>query len=282
MQQERAAAKDRTDQLVVEAERQKANLERPLTGNATLQQKDLDESSHLNTPGTTDLECDKKLYALSVHLDKSLVSRIIRGEFIDLSKLLPRDKVVPEDDIDKVQIVSKDGKPAFEPFFDKDSTIITNYRRWELAFDIYAGVYTRAHPLRAPELYEYKHTIRRASDTFIWSNVYDYDKVFRTHMQFNPRRTWALKHQDAWSDHVRVFKSSAQGAALDVSTSSKKRKPCRFFNKNGKCTKGSSCEFDHKCSFCNIFGHGRYNCRKLLATVKKEPPAVSSTTPEVQ
>lgn len=177
--QDRLAAKARTDAMVVEAERQKLSLEKPLTGNdlATVSLNEI-----LDKPGSTNLECDDKLFAPSAHLDKLTIVKIERGEYVELSRLLPRDKVVPEDEFDKVEIVSKDGKPAFNPVGDKDSAIINSYKCWEAAFDIYAGIYVKAHPRRGPEIFQYKHTIRMASESFVWSGIYAYDKVFRMHM----------------------------------------------------------------------------------------------------
>lgn len=182
VQVERRAAKDRTDQMILDAERRKAALEKPITG------KEANSTSRevlLNRPGSNDLECDDTLYGLSVHLDDATIKSIQMGEFIEFPKLIPKDQLIPDNDCDKVDIVSKDGKPAFAPHFERD-TQIYNFKRWELAFNIYAGVYVRAHPVRAPEMYEYKHTIRRASESHIWMNVYEYDKVFRRHMARNP------------------------------------------------------------------------------------------------
>lgn len=266
-QQQRQGEKARTDQMILEAERQKINLEKPVTGKSLVIDPRLKEI--LDQPGSHNLECDNNLYGLSVHLDLHTIVLIEAGQFVDLSKLLPQERVVLEDEPEKVRIVSEDGKPAFAPYVDRDAVLINSFKRWELAFDVYAGVYVRAHPKRGPEMLEYKHIIRRASDTYVWANVYNYDKIHRTHMQRNPGRTWSKKHKDAWSDHVKIYKASALGASPEVTNPGRKRKPCRYFNKNGKCNKGSACEFDHKCSFCGLFGHGRHNCRKLQATKKE-------------
>lgn len=228
----------------------------PLTGNNPGSTPQLDV---LDTPGSFNTECDDNLFALAMHLDLAMVQKIERGEYVELSKLLPREKLVPQDEYDKVTIVSKNGKPAFEPHpGDKDSVIINSYKRWEAAFDVYAGVFVRAHPRRSPEIFQYKHTIRKAAESYVWSGIYAYDKVFRTHMQSNPGRTWSKKHKDAWSDHVHVHKV----VVANEGNPGKKRKICRYFNKNGRCAKGAQCEYDHRCAVCFMFGHGKYNCRK--------------------
>lgn len=280
VQLERQAAKERTEQMVLEAERQKLMLEKPIAGNKhvmTPQFKQL-----LDNPGSSDLSCDDNLFGLSVHLDDLTIFRIESGEFMDFSKLIPTDKVVPDpdDNSNRMQLITQDGKLGVAPFVDKDAITINSYKRWEIAFDVYAGVYTRAHPRRGPEMLEYKHIIRNASETYIWSNVYDYDKIHRRHMGRNPGRTWAKKHKDVWTDKVKIYRPAALSGASDVLTPGKKRKPCRFFNKNGKCMKGANCEFDHKCAFCGLFGHGKYNCRKLAAS-KKDNNSNNSSMPSV-
>lgn len=261
--QERIAAKTCTDAMVVEAERQKLELERPLAG--TIDSL-ITETSLFDNPRSSNLQCDNKLFALAVHVDKATKIKIENGEFVDLSKLLPHDKVLPDDEFDKVEIVSKDGKPAFNPVVDKDTAIINSFKKWEAAFDVYAGIFVKAHPRCGPEIFEYKHTIRKALESFVWSSIYAYDKVFRTHMETNKGRTWGKKIKDAWSDHVHMHLSKATSPNTDT-LSARKRKCCRYFNKNGHCTKGGQSEFDHQCSVCFMFGHGKYNCRK---NAKKE------------
>lgn len=188
--------------MIVEAERQKLALEKPVTGNDLIIMDQV--QLILDNPGSCNLECDDKLFALAVHLDRATIDKIEKGDFVELSKLLPHDKVFPEDEFDKVEIVSKDGKPVFHPMVDKDSAIINSFKKWEAAFDIYAGVFVRAHPKRGPEIFEYKHMIRKASDNFVWSCIYAYDKIFRTHMETNKGHTWGKKLKDAWSDHVHM------------------------------------------------------------------------------
>ena len=43
----------------------------------------------------------------------------------------------------------------------------------------------------------------------------------------------------------------------------KSNEACKQFNK-GHCNYGTSCIFEHKCSFCGKFGHTVLNCRKLM------------------
>lgn len=267
VQVERQAAKDRTERMILEVERQKLLLKKPISGNKHAISSQLKQL--LDKPGSSDLSCDDKLFGLSVHLDDLMILRIESGEFVDFSKLIPTDKVVPEEPSNRMQLITHEGKLGVAPFVNKDAVTVNCYKRWEIAFDVYSGVYTRAHPMRGPEMLEYKHVIRNASETYVWSNVYDYDKIHRRHMERNLGCTWAKKHKDIWTDKVKIYRPAALASAPEVLTPGKRRKPCRFFNKNGKCIKGSNCEFDHKCAFCGLFGHGKHNCRKFAAAKKE-------------
>ena len=39
---------------------------------------------------------------------------------------------------------------------------------------------------------------------------------------------------------------------------------CKQYNR-GHCKFGANCKFEHKCSYCNKFGHTVLVCRKLIA-----------------
>ena len=40
--------------------------------------------------------------------------------------------------------------------------------------------------------------------------------------------------------------------------------PCRRYNR-GKCNFGSNCKYEHRCSYCNRFGHGTVSCQKATS-----------------
>lgn len=214
LREDRAAAKARTDQVILDAQRQRAELARPSAGmplvndNAVVPVHSCDLTAAaervllLSQPGSHDLACDDKLYQLTAHIDNATLVQIRNGEYVEFSKLLPREKITPAQDQGKFQIVDEEGKPAFAPYVPKDLYAINCFKKWELAFDIFAKIYAEFYPLRAPELLEYKHIIRRGADSFPWQHVYNYDQIFRQHAERNPGRTWAKKHLETWTNHV--------------------------------------------------------------------------------
>lgn len=286
--EERAAAKARTEQVILDAQRQRVDLARPSAGMAIVpfsgesQQQSgestalIDRALILSRPGSHDLSCDDKLFQLTAHVDSTLILQIKNGEYVDFAKLLPREKVTPAQDQGKFQIVDDEGKPAFALYTPKDLYSINSFKKWELAFDIFAKIYADFYPLRAPELLEYKHIIRRGVELLPWTNVYNYDQIFRQHLEKNPGRTWSKKHHETWTNHVTDPKTTRPGTA--DGDNKKVKPPCRFFNKNGKCKRSRACDHDHKCSYCGLYGHGRYNCHKLQKKTGAPSPAASTST----
>ena len=88
-----------------------------------------------------------------------------------------------------MEIVSRGGETFILPI-DKDSKI-TNVRRWEQAFRIYAVIYSQANPHRAAEIWQYVYVINSAAATYVWENVANYDYTFRQLMACNPNRSLA-------------------------------------------------------------------------------------------
>ena len=141
---------------------------------------------------------DESYQMVGAHLDESLKRKIIKHEYVDLVRLLPRDRVRSETD-NQLEMVNRGGKTYWVPYSDRDLTVINSYHRWDLAFRIFCDVFTRQHPNRASELIQYHHLIQSTSLSYVWDNMYAYDIDFRLHLSRNPERSWALILQQAWS-----------------------------------------------------------------------------------
>ena len=120
---------------------------------------------------------DDDYQLVGAHLDDNMCQKIGRGEYVDFGKLLPKDRIVSEED-GRMELVIKNGKTFWMPV--TESVNINNFSRWEQAFRIYTNVYTGFHPHKAGELIQYNHVIHSIAGLFIWDNVYAYDKEFRT------------------------------------------------------------------------------------------------------
>ena len=140
---------------------------------------------------------DENYLMLGNHVDNLTRQKIIQGEYVDFSKLLPKDRVMSMEEGQHMEILNKEGQMFWVPT--SDVTKISNFSKWEQAFRIFENIYAKAHPARATELVQYNHLIHTASLTYVWDNVYCYDMDFRLHLAMFPKRSWAIILQQVWS-----------------------------------------------------------------------------------
>ena len=210
---------------------------------------------------------DEQYSMVAAHVDQTTRNRIVEGKYVDFVRLLPRDRLADENGDDTRQMYMRNGQPVWmtaeersmEKAIEKEGLTISNFGKWEQAFRVFTNIYTEAFPSRAKQLTQYSHVIHSAAMTFVWSNVYAYDKDFRIHLSEFPDRSWGVILQQAWNMRLReklVFSSSSGERNFE-----RKRNVCYRFNR-GNCSYGLKCKFEHKCAFCSKFGHGSFNCRK--------------------
>ena len=223
-------------------------------------------------------EMDQDYLVVGSHIDENMQSSIIRGEYIDFGKLLPKDRVTPNNE-GRMELTMKNGRAYWSPVM--DTVAINGFSRWEQAFRIFSNVYTRRFPEKSGELIQYNHIIHSIANQYVWENVYSYDKEFRMHLARHPNRSWAVILQQAWllKLHDRLSRPEASGYHANTSNSGsnsgnhwgKVNEPYRQYNR-GKCNFGTSCMFDHKCAYepCGKFGHNILNCRKLAADKERQ------------
>ena len=137
-----------------------------------------------------------------------------------------------------MEIVSHNGMMFLSPVADRESIQINSYMKWEQAFRIYSNILTSKFPGMATELLQYNHTIHSASTTYIWENVYSYDKEFSHHISRHPYRSWAVILQQAWTmllkDRHRSDGNHFQRGGFNANGTHgnrNKKEPCRRFNK---------------------------------------------------
>ena len=235
-----------------------------LTKNSQLAQANLD----IHKEFIHSAMVDEGYQVVASHLDETIQAKIIKGEYIDFGWLIPKDRVQAQEEY-RVEMKIKDGKTVWSTSSAEEITQISNYPRWEQAFRIFSDVYLRAHPERAVELIQYNHIIHMASQSYIWENVYMYDRDFRLHLACNPTRLWSIILQQAWSfrlkDRLRLDRNlfnSSNHSGGSGAYKNDRREICRKFNR-GRCSYGFSCKFDHRCSYCFKFSHGAQNCRRF-------------------
>ena len=266
-------AEQRAEKLIKEAEAAKGKIF-ATTGNKKIQYAyDVEKAREM----IHSVLVDEEYSAVGGHLDDGIVNKIKHGEYVDFAKLLPRDRIAIEED-NRLQPVLKDGQVFWQP--PAESGVISSYIKWEVAFKVFAKIYTKYHPHHASELIQYSHDIHAASLTFTWDNVYLYDKEFRLHLARHPMRSWGVILQHAWNlklkdrigsnnimQHFDKNRNNNQNFFNDNRTGdwmnkAKILEPCHRYNR-GKCNFGNSCKYEHRCSYCTKFGHGILVCQKL-------------------
>ena len=219
---------------------------------------------------------DESFFHITCHVDLNLHAKIEKGEFVELEKLLPKDITKrPTREEGRMELVQNNGATYFVPAADKGNKI-SNVRRWEQAFRVYAAIYTRANPHRAAEVWQYVYVINLAASSYTWENVANYDYTFRQLMAQYPERSWALIYSQMWSltmrDPVNRFErfNTGNGQRNEGRRSSNSGRDdyCWHFNKN-RCKFGQRCKFEHRCFYCDGHGHGLFNCRKKNGNTKR-------------
>ena len=113
---------------------------------------------------------DDEFFHITCHIDPNLTFKIQNGEFIELDKLLPRERGANLSDDNRLELVSHEGMTYFTPPQDR-TTKITGLRKWEQAFRVYAVIYTQKHLECASEIWQYVYVINLAASSFQWENV---------------------------------------------------------------------------------------------------------------
>ena len=190
-------ANDRTEQTIVEAEKFHAQINKP-PGELNLNHVGLNSQLGEMSAGTGLM--DDNFFHLTCHIDSNLKQKIEKGEFVDLDKLLPRDKIAAlngysEDS--RMEWVQRDGGMYLVPA--RKETRINNFHLWEQEFHLYASIYCDKNPCQMKEIWQYISVIQTAVSAYIWENVYSYDITFHQLMQFNPNRSWAVTYNQMWN-----------------------------------------------------------------------------------
>ena len=142
---------------------------------------------------------DKDYLLVGSYVDEITRQKIGNGEYVDFSKLMPKDKIAGEED-HQMEMVNKGRMSYWLPVADREATTVSSYMKWEQAFRVFSNIYNDFHPHRASELIQYNHIIYTASQSFVWENVYKYDREFRLHIaKHHIHRSWGIILQQAWS-----------------------------------------------------------------------------------
>ena len=232
---------------------------------------------------------DDEFFHVTSQIDPNLRTKIERGEYVDLERLLPKDKFSfgnrsnAHDEMNKqlFQLISQGTNSYLSPPEAKTGRV-NNIRKWDQAFRVYAAIYTQANPSRSGEIWQYVYVIHTAATSNPWENVAYYDITFRELMASKPWRNWGKTYTQGWN---MAFNNNSTHGTMGYNHNSSrpsysqnnhqnhqnnqtnwKDDCCWRFNKN-KCKRTSTdCRYDHRCAHCAGWYHSWTNCRKRLGS----------------
>ena len=136
---------------------------------------------------------------LNCPLEQKLQNKILRGEYIDFSLLLPDSLAWPQ--APDIQLRVDDSSPGSSPvtMVRKRKPIIDSFHKWLDAFTAYALVIVSSHPRRSLELFQYQQIISRAASKFQGTAFLAYDEHFRRQAANDLRISWDQVDIELWT-----------------------------------------------------------------------------------
>ena len=203
------------------------------------------------------------------HVDTKTEMSIAKGGFVEVDKLIPKQRISKPDE-GRMEFVHREGVTFLVPKSDKDTQKITNVRKWEQGFKVYAAIYAKHNPHRGAEIWQYIHTINLAASSYHWDNVAYYDFTFRQQMAKYPQRSWGKINNQLWSLAMRdplCNKSFERNSNYNLGSRRNSGQNfgencCWRFNRDRCNRSASSCRFEHKCSYCGNPSHSALKCHK--------------------
>ena len=159
--------------------------------------------------------------------------RIIKGEYIDFTTLLPKAMLssnVEPDHPGSLTLQMPSGSSEFIVHPTAKGKKITSFSSWMEAWNVYLAIRVDHTPSYAPSLIAYQHIITSASVSYPLQSWLNYDVQFRMLAASNPSLRWDTRHPDLWLQCITP--SSIQPS---------NKWPCPFY--------GAATHFPDRCTF---------------------------------
>ena len=221
-------------------------------------------------------------------LDKALEDKILRGEYVDFSLLLP--ETLYQTQTHALQLRYEDSPPGSlgSPLtVVKRRKPVDSFQKWLDAFMAYMLVIVTAYHNRAVELTEYQQIISVALTKFKGLAWYTYDEHFRRRAVRDLTIAWDRIDIVLWTvtftgtakPHCSICSSLCHQSddCPHQEPSKKPRRPahvCFDFNKPSGCQR-RTCHFPHNCRRCGSSSHALFNC----PSSKQHATSTKSATP---
>ena len=200
---------------------------------------------------------DKSYSAIANHVDEQTKKKIINNEYVEFAKLIPKNKFrrLEDESSGLQQVVSKGGYMyCLQLGKHKDMSgadTILNFAKWTRPSEFSHTSTLGPTLIGQPKLMQYSHTIHDAAQSFLWENVYAYDRDFRHHLSQKIGRSWGVILNQAWTFYMRersIYSMHGSGSNVQRGTPGRPKRDMCWTYQTGKCTYGISCKYEHKCA----------------------------------
>ena len=210
-------------------------------------------------------------------VDKSTEDKILRGEYLDFTVLLPDS--LNQSQVPELQVRFDDSGPGSSnmTMVRKRKPVIDTFHKWLDAYTTYMIVLVTAYPRRSLELLKYQQTISCAATKFKGLSWLTYDEQFRKRAAQDLTINWGQVDLELWTvtfsglakPHCPICSSphhnQSDCPSADPSRQQTKSGPvCFRFNRASGCTT-SSCHFPHVCRRCYSNSHSILNCPRSIS-----------------
>ena len=178
-------------------------------------------------------------------------TKIINGQYIDLSVLLENSSVAESTD---KQLVISNGELITR---EKTKSKIQAIEQWTDAFLIYISIYTAVHPDKSQQLLKYMHTMRLGAARNHGLGFKNYDEQFRIKKSMDPSSSWAVDYE-LWLLYM-VNNTPTINTPTINQTAARGHNKCYDFNNKGYC-KRQPCPYLHLCLKCGA-NHASCTCQ---------------------
>ena len=206
-------------------------------------------------------------------VDRNLEDKILWGEYIDFTLLLPDSLTRPQ--VPEIQLRLDDSVPGSSSpltMVRKRKPVIDTFHKWLDAYTAYMLVIVAAYPRRSLELLKYLQTISSAATKFKGLAWRTYDEQFCRRAAYDLNISWDQVDLELWTvtfsglakPHCLIcsspYHSQSDCPSADPSRQQPKTGPvCFRFNRSSGCT-SSSCPFPHICRRCRSSSHSIVSC----------------------
>ena len=224
----------------------------------------------------------------SVHeLPPKVVKEILSAEFMELSKLLPKNfnSLQPAHD-EPLTLTLENSVIRVNKV---KATSITNIEEWTSAFTSYMSVIISKHPTRAAELLEYLSLIRYAANYHRGLGWCVYDVKFRQKAPANKFLKWSTIDCQLWlktftvapplmKEELVFFQSGP--SPMSSTARGNESRTCHNFNRGFSCAR-APCPYAHKYNRPSCGGdHPGTRCPLSSDSEKRQPPRAGNSNSE--